>query len=395
MPLTLNGTTGVSGVDGTAGTPALQGTDSNTGIVFGADTISLVEGGTAAFSVDSSANASLVGTLAMGSSFLRNRIINGAMMIDQRNAGAAVSVSGTSVTYPVDRFAFAKDASSGVFSTQQVSEAPADYINSAKITITTAFTSGSSEGFHFQQRVEGLNISDLNWGTASAKTITLSFWVRSTGVTYPATFSGSVVNNAFNRSYPFTYTINASNTWEYKTVTIPGDTGGTWLTTNGIGMRVYWNLGSGSSLLGTANVWNTTTGLIGATGSQSISGTLNATWQATGVQLEVGSVATPYERQIYSDQLAQCQRYYQVSNNSGSQWTGDGNAYRSGLTSLVPMRASPTGAVTISSSTNFLNNGTYPNVTGNGTNSYTLSWANNGSNSIVVWNVIITLSAEL
>jgi hypothetical protein len=165
----------------------------------------------------------------------------------------------------------------------------------------------------FRQPIEGNNIADLAFGSASAATVTLSFWVKSS---LTGTFGGALTNKDSARSYPFTYTISAANTWEQKTVTVAGDTSGTWLTTNGVGLNVYFGLGVGSDYSGTAGSWVTAT-RFSATGAVSVIGTLNATWFITGVQLEVGSVATPFERRDYGRELAMCQRYYYSWSSSG------------------------------------------------------------------------------
>jgi hypothetical protein len=241
----------------------------------------------------------------------RNRIINGDMRIDQRNAGAAVTAN---AAYPVDRFLINNDTT-GAYSGQQDSSAPAGFVNSVKFTTTTADTSiAASEICFVRQFIEGTNVSDLAWGTASAKSVTLSFWVRSS---LTGSFSGAIANDGYNRSYPFLYTISVADTWEYKTVTIPGDTTGTWLTTTGIGLRIYWNFGTGTDNTGTAGSW-VGAGNVGADSTVSVIGTLNATWYITGVQLEVGSVATPFERRPFGAELALCQRYYQKSYDTNS-----------------------------------------------------------------------------
>jgi len=233
----------------------------------------------------------------------RNRLINSDMRIDQRNAGAAVTASGS---FPVDRFQIF-NSTDGAFSAQQDSSAPTGFVNSLKFTTTTEDgTLTTTQAAQSQQRIEGFNFADLGWGTAFAKTVTLSFWVRSS---LTGTFGGSLRNNAQDRSYPFTYLISVADTWEYKTVTIAGDTSGTWLTNNSIGCRVTFGLGGGPDASGTAGAW------VGAnysnvTGAVSVIGTLNATWQITGVQLEAGSVATPFERRPYGTELALCQRYF-------------------------------------------------------------------------------------
>ena len=239
----------------------------------------------------------------------RNRIINGDMRIDQRNAGAVVTVNNATTFYPVDRFYGYGHSADGVFTLQQSSTAPSGFLYSIVATVTTADASvGATQIYNLSYRVEGNDVADLGWGTADAKTVTLSFWVRSS---LTGTFSGSLSNSAYNYSYPFNYTISSADTWEKKTITIAGATSGTWVTNNGIGMRVYWSIGTGSNDLGTAGSW-TSSGKSGATGETSIIGTLNATFYITGVQLEVGTVATPFEHRPYGTELALCQRYYEA-----------------------------------------------------------------------------------
>ena len=241
---------------------------------------------------------------------LKNRIINGAMVIDQRNAGASVTADGNAV-FPVDRWKI-EDATDGVFTGQQVSDAPVGASYSLKVTITTADASlGATQYASCYQLIEGYNTADLAWGTANAQTVTLSFWVKSS---LTGTFGGSVTNSGWGSTYPFTYTISAANTWEYKTVTIAGSTSGTWLTTNGLGIGLFFGLGVGADYSGTAGAW--TTGVkISATGATSVIGTNAATWQIALVQLEIGSTATPFERRLYNQELANCQRYYQTLDN--------------------------------------------------------------------------------
>jgi hypothetical protein len=243
------------------------------------------------------------GVLGAGNaSIMKNRIINGAMVIDQRNAGA--SITPTSSTFTTDRWQLVCSVASKA-SAQQVSTAPTGFVNSLKITSTSAYSVGSTDYICLQQAIEGYNVADLGWGTASAKTVTLSFWVQSS---LTGTFGGSLVNSALDRSYPFTYTISAANTWEYKTVTVAGDTSGTWLTTNSAGIRVYLGLGIGSTYTGTAGAWAGTL-YLNATGATNVLGTNGATIQWTGVQLEVGSSATGFEYRQYGTELDLCSRY--------------------------------------------------------------------------------------
>jgi hypothetical protein len=235
----------------------------------------------------------------------RNKIINGAMVIDQRNAGAAITAAG----FSVDRFNVI-NTTDGAFSAQQDSSAPVGFVNSLKFTTTTAdATLTTTQAANIQHAIEGTNIYDLAWGTADAKAVTLSFWVRSS---LTGTFGGALRNSGSSRAYPFTYTISSANTWEYKAVTIPGDTAGTWLTTTGLGIGVAFGLGAGPDRSGTAGAWNSNNNT-SATGAVSVIGTLNATWQITGVQLEAGTVATPFEHRSFGQELALCQRYFEKS----------------------------------------------------------------------------------
>jgi len=252
-----------------------------------------------------------------GSVNFRNRIINGDMRIDQRNAGAAVTINSATDTYFVDRFLAVGQSSDGVFTVQQSTTAPAGFVNSIIATVTTVDASiGSTQFYLLQHRIEGNNVADLGFGTANAKTVTLSFWVRSS---LTGTFGGSLRNTAANRSYPFTYSISVADTWEQKSITIPGDTTGTWSTNNGIGITISFSLGDGSNRLGTAGAW-AGANYSGATGQVQVIGTLNATWYITGVQLEVGSVATPFERRPFGAELALCQRYACSTFQQGVAW---------------------------------------------------------------------------
>jgi hypothetical protein len=254
-----------------------------------------------------SGNPTVSGTLVMGSSFMRNRIINGAMVIDQRYAGASVNSTAIAL-YTLDRW-IADASQANKFSIQQNAGSvtpPTGFSNYLGVTSLSAYSLSAADYFVIDQKIEGYNVSDFAFGNSNAKTITLSFWVRSS---LTGSFGGNISNGAYNRSYSFSYTISAANTWEHKSVTIPGDVTGTWITGNGNGLWLRFSLGSGSTFSGTANTWQNGV-FVQPTGSQSVVGTNGATWYVTGVQLEVGSVATPFEREIYSATLAKCQRYY-------------------------------------------------------------------------------------
>ena len=244
----------------------------------------------------------------------KNRIINGAMVIDQRNAGASVTPT-TDATYTLDRWCV-RITSSSKFSVQQNAGSvtpPVGFNNYLGITSTSSYSVSSTDIFTLEQVIEGFNVQDLAWGTANAKTVTLSFQVYSSKT---GTFGGSLFNNAANRSYPFTYTIASANTWTSVSVTIAGDTSGSWTQTNGAGIYVNFDLGSGTSRVGTAGAWAGAT-YWGASGCQSIVATNGATFYITGVQLEVGSTATSFDYRPYGTELALCQRYYQQYNTTG------------------------------------------------------------------------------
>ena len=260
---------------------------------------------TPVFSVDCTNNTVAINNnniSAENSLGFRNRIINGDMRIDQR----ATTVT-TDNTYSVDRWIIGEGGSGAVSVARSTSTPPTGFSHFVRWTVTTADTAAASEYYYITQRIEGTNCVDFAFGSASAVSLTLSFMVRSS---LTGTFGGTFLNSAANRSYPFSYTISAANTWESKTVTITGDTSGTWLTDTGIGIAVGFDMGSGSDYQGTANQWNAALDLT-PPAMTSVMATLNATFDITGVQLEVGSVATPFERRPYGTELALCQRYYE------------------------------------------------------------------------------------
>jgi hypothetical protein len=296
----------------------------------------------------------LAGQFDSASTFgFKNRIINGAMVIDQRNAGASVTQT-TTALYPVDRFLIVGSVASKFTAQRNAGSVtpPAGYINYLGLTSSSAYTVGAAETFVVQQRIEGLNIADLAWGTASAATVTLSFWVRSS---LTGTFGGSLRNSAVNRSYPFTYTIASANTWTQASVTIAGDTTGTWLTTNGIGVSVIFSVGTGSTDSGTAGAW-AATNYTSATGATSVVGTNGATFYITGVQLEKGSTATSFDYRPYGTELQLAQRYYQF--DPYVMWTGNvtnANTYYLYKNFVVPMRATPDIVYTANGASGFPN----------------------------------------
>lgn len=240
----------------------------------------------------------------------RNKIINGDMRIDQRNAGA--SITPTEWSYTVDRWNLEISQASKLAAQQNAGSVtpPTGYSHYLGIVSQSAYTPTTGDYFEIVQNIEGLNTADLAWGSASAQAITLSFWVRSS---LTGTHSGSLRNSANDRSYPFNYTVSSANTWEQKSLTIAGDTSGTWLSTNGVGIAVGFSLGGGTTYRGTSGAWVASDKRAGVTGAVSVVATNGATFYITGVQLEAGTVATPFERRSFGQELALCQRYYEKS----------------------------------------------------------------------------------
>jgi hypothetical protein len=272
----------------------------------------------------------------------KNRIINGAMVIDQRNAGASVTQT-TTVQYPVDRMQIFGDVASK-FTGQQSTTVPSGFINSLKITSSSAYTVGAGERFFTRQAIEGLNCTDLDFGKATAKPITVSFWVYSS---LTGSFGGAIQNLARDRSYPFSYTISSANTWEQKSVSIAGDTTGTWLTSNDVGLYLTFSMGAGTTYSTTANAW-AAGNYIQPTGSTSVVGTSGATFYITGVQLEKGSTATSFDYRPYGTELSLCQRYY-YKNFPALSNSNLGSSFNASTTQIsatgffpVQMRARPT-----------------------------------------------------
>jgi hypothetical protein len=244
----------------------------------------------------------------LGISF-KNRIINGAMVISQRNAGASVTI-GAVDTYTLDRWQIFSNVASKISVQQNAGSVtpPVGFTNYLGATSLSAYTPAAGEFFAISQRIEGYNIADLGWGTANAKTITISFWVRSS---LTGTFGGALRNGSSTRSYPFTYTISSANTWEQKSITIVGETTGTWATTNLNGLDVDFGLGVSTTYSGTSGIWSSSL-YLSATGATSVVGTNGATFYLTGVQLEVGTQATTFDYRSIGTELALCQRYYQL-----------------------------------------------------------------------------------
>ena len=268
--------------------------------------------------------AALIGSQSALSN--RNLIINGAIQVSQR--GTSFTGFGAAVNYGIDRFANYHSSDGAFTISQETSVVPTDFTHALKILTTTADSSiAAGQRLIVFTRCEGNVVSQLNWGTSAAKTVTLSFYVRSS---ITGTHGGAFANGSDDRNYPFTYTINSANTWERKTITVAGDTSGTWATGTGRSLQVVWGLGVGSTYSGTAGAW-ASGDINSATGATTgVLGTLNATWYLTGVQLEIGEQATPFEHRSFGDELQRCMRYYEKSYDYATA-PGTGIAYPSNL----------------------------------------------------------------
>jgi hypothetical protein len=234
--------------------------------------------------------------------FMRNRVINGDMRIAQRGTAAVTADQ----AWAVDRWLTRMTVAGASYAAQQSTTAPTGFTNSFGWTTSTGATASASELASFRQGIEGSNVSDLNFGTPEAKTITLSFWVRAS---IAGTYCVMVQNGApFDRRYIAEYTVSNPNTWQKVSLTIPGCTDGTWLKDANLGLYVVFDLGSGSDENTTPSAWVTTGRR--TTAQTNLIGTTGATFYLTGVQLELGTVATPYEPRPIQAELALCQRYY-------------------------------------------------------------------------------------
>jgi len=326
-------------------------------------------------------------------SIMKNRIINGAMVIDQRNAGASVTPADSA--YTLDRWQ-SRLSQASKYSVQQNAggltgtNLPVGFQNYLGVTSLSAYSVLAGDYFAQCQTIEGFNFADLQWGTTNAKTVTLSFQVYSS---LTGTFGGSIRNAAGTRSYPFTYSIPVANTWTSISVTVAGDTSGTWVgATNAASVQIFIGLGVGTTLSGTAGSWSGGN-YLSATGATSVVGTNGATFYITGVQLEVGSSATGYEYVNYQTSLANCQRYYEYGSGHSRLPTSIGNTQTVDipLSFHVTKRAAPT--MVASGQTYYNGNtGTFISIT---VDNFCLRWTLGGTDTVTDFSTNYTASAEL
>jgi hypothetical protein len=341
--LASNGTTWVS--QAAASTTSIANGTSNVSIATSGGNVVVATNGNTAVTYDTNQNATFAGYGNLPNTFgFKNRIINGAMVIAQRGTGTTTVTA--NAYYSCDRWQTLQSAASK-YSVGQSSTAPAGFTKSLLLTSLSAYTVGASEQFVVRQGIEGVNTADLGWGAAGASTVTVSFWVRSS---LTGAFGAALYNNGGDRSYPFSYTISSANTWEQKSITIAGDTTGTWVTdSSGAGIYVSFSLGSGSTYSGTANAWAAAY-YVQPTGSTSLLATNGATLYITGVQLEKGSTATSFDYRSYGTELQLCQRYFCAFGSIGSTGT-NGDVFIGSQRSTsqawfavqypVPMRSTP------------------------------------------------------
>jgi hypothetical protein len=270
-------------------------------------------------------NAVNTAQLAASTYSYKNRVINGDFRISQYNSSN--SITPVDSTYFIDRFIWNQSITGKITFQQNAGSVtpPSGFVNYAGFTSTSSYSLLSTDYWLLRHRIEGYNMADFAWGTANAKTVTLSFWVYSS---LPGTFGGIIQNQQVNYNYTYSYTINSANTWQYVTITIPGPTSGTWYNDVRTGIDLWFSLGCGSSSTGAPGTWGSPR-IFAPTGQVNVAGTSGAVWNITGIQFEVGTQATAFDYRDYGRELQLCQRYYQrISGNTtnpnflnGTLWT--------------------------------------------------------------------------
>jgi hypothetical protein len=322
----------------------------------------------------------------------RNMVINGGYTISQRYGAAASNLSGSSV-FAVDRFNCFGPSASSTSTAQQVTDTPAGFKNSLKYSCGTGLAVTGSDYAQITQILEGNNTAHLKWGTADAQDVTVSFWAKSS---LTGTFSFHINNGAQNRSYVAQYTIAVANTWEYKTISVSGDTSGTWPSDNTAVIRLVWDMGFGSGVTATVDTWQAGS-LHYVAGNVKVNETSGATFFITGVQLEVGDTATPFEHRSYGQELALCHRYYWLTDDgpaaSALKYTANTGAgqFNSAISAPTTMRAVPT--ITIGGTVIYTNAGAL--TAGASVSSITTRVTPVGTGTYRAFNFTLSMDAEL
>ena len=348
--------------------------------------ISYVTANTTAMVIDTNQNTTHTGYVSAPNTFgFKNRIINGDFKISQYNGSS--SITPVDSTYFIDRFLWNQNITGKITFQQNAGSVtpPPGFVNYAGFTSNSSYSLSSSDYFLLRHRIEGYNIADFAWGTANAKPVTLSFWVYSS---LTGTFGGIIQNQPANYNYTYSYTINSANTWQYVTIIIPGPTSGTWYNDVRTGIDLWFSLGCGSSNVGSTGTWGSPR-IFAPTGQVNVAGTSGAVWNITGIQLEKGNIATPFDYRPYGIETMLCRRYYQQYTTSGQTYFSAGNVYSSILVQIpwpgqgVPFRTIPS----------LSNSGTFTLLIGGST--YTISptaVANGNSDAYGVTNFQVQMS---
>ena len=323
----------------------------------------------------------------------RNLVHNGSMQIHQRTGTITL---GTGLTTTLDRMTFYK-SHAGTNTVEQSTDTPVGFSNSLKFTTTVADSSvAATDRVAMIYRMEGLDAAILEFGTSNAQTINISFYVKSS---ITGTHGGAVGNGSDNRAYPYTYTISSANTWERKSITIPGDTTGTWATNNARSLQVCWGLGVGATFSGTAGAWEAADRNSATGATTGVLTTTNATWFITGIQIEIGSSASDFEHRSFAEELARCRRYFQEISGAGAGTATGANQSASAQSVAnfpVQMRAAPT-TITVGSTANTSNSGGSGGIGTASVTNYSLRYtASSSASGRQYWYVeSVKLDAEL